>query len=327
MNSMLRRLTLPSFLLSLCLGCSGPKMLREGSLSVEARGDGFTVQYIETPYSTNRPRLRLEYETPGRATVLLPDGKRLREFRNVFDRDEVTVELPRLTSDKDFADLQLSVAVDRHGEPRREVPMRVRLRRIDAPGSPATEESPSTPLAISYPLWGFWRDLLDAPFTMLNRAGLTTARLGDNQPNAANALVIGGAAVGGAIGFKEGFDHGDSGMLEKGFYGGLGGVAGAVGGALLAVPVAGAYEWIVVPIQTALFRTAIDVDFVKREPYAVQSVGDASADAAAYDERLRSFSYFPNWRFVVQGETAVPSPRSIQIWVVDAIELGAAARD
>jgi hypothetical protein len=310
---------------ALVAGCSAPKTIELPPQPARAEAPPFRVEYAGTPHATGRPMLFFvlepEYATRHTRVEVIDSGnRRLESRRNVFRSDRFTVDLfrPGHPSD-DHAIEQLTIHLHRRGVTD-VYPLRVRLARHDVTAEPERVESPSLFLGITYPLWGFWRDLIDAPLTMLTRAGLTTARLGEPAPTAANALVFGGAFAGGAYFASKGFRNADN-FFEAGLYGGAFGFFGAAVGGAAAVVVAGAYEWIVVPIQTALFRTGIDLDFVKREPYVVFAGGDPYADAAEHERLLRSRSYFPNWRFLVRGETAVPSQRTIPLWIVEDLAI------
>ncbi len=310
------------------LGCSGPQMLTTPPQPTLVDGEGFTVEYVETPYKSSEPRLRVvedrpdaSGERPARVTVLGPNGKRLREFRNLFHRHEFAVQVPIDFKAGESYDARLTLVVDRPGEPDERMPLNLRLRRVECPTAPLENEDPSLFLGVTYPLWGFWRDLLDTPFTLLNRGGLQVERLGDNQINAANGLVMGGAAVGAALGAREGFRRGD-GAFEDFFYVGAGSFVGAVGGAVVGGIVAGVWEYVVTPIETVLFRCPLDLDLIKSEAYAVQTPADQGVDLEAYDKRLRSLSYFPNWRFGVRGHSLSASDRTRPVWIVEAMGLG-----
>lgn len=314
----------------LCVGCAGPQLLTVPQQPPLAQGDGFTVEYVETPYSTNRPRLLVREERadadgqrPAKVGVLGPNGQRLKKFKNLFRRREYSVEVPVDHQAGDVYDVRLTLLVERPGYPMERQGLLLRMRKIDTPTAPQVGDDTGTFAMVTYPLWGFWRDLLDTPFNALNRAGLTTARLGDNQMNAANALVLGGAAAGAMFGVREGFRRGD-GMFEDAFYVGAGSVVGGAFGAVVGGIVAGVWEWIVVPIETAIFRFPFDSDFIKREPYAVGVPVGEGVNLEAYDEQLRSKSYFPNWRFGVRGDSLYSSERSRPIWIVEHLGIGSA---
>lgn len=312
-------------------GCAGPQLLTTPQQAPVAHGDGFTIEYVETPYKSNRPRLLIREERadadgqrPARVRVLGPGGEGLKPFRNLFRRSEFAVEIPVDHRAGEAYDARLTLLVDRPGEPMQRQGLYIRLRKVDTPTAPLVGEDRGTFAMVSYPIWGLWRDLLDAPFTMFNRAGLTTARLGDNDMNAANALVVGGAAAGAMLGAREGFRRGD-GPFEDAFYVGAGSVVGGFAGAVVGVLVAGVWEWIVVPIETAIFRFPFDSDFIKREPYAVGVPVAEGIDLDLYTERFRSKAYFPNWRFGVRGDAFLPSERARPIWIVEHLGIGSDA--
>jgi hypothetical protein len=309
-------------------GCAGPQLLTTPQQAPLARGDGFSIEYVETPYATSRPRLLVREERadadgrrPARVRVLGPGGQGLRPYRNLFRRSEFAFEVPVDHRNGDAYDVRLTLLVDRPGEPLQRQGLYVRLRKVETPTAPLVGEDPGPFAMATYPIWGLWRDLLDAPFTAFNRAGLTTARLGDNDVNAANALVIGGAAAGAMLGAREGFRRGDS-FFEDAFYVGAGSVVGGFAGAMVGVIVAGVWEWIVVPIETAIFRFPFDHDFIKREPYAVPVPVGEGIDLDLYTERHRSKAYFPNWRFGARGDEFLPSDRARPIWIVEHLGIG-----
>jgi hypothetical protein len=320
-----------SLLLVACLsfaGCTGPQLLTTPQQPPLAQGDGFTIEYVETPHKTNRPRLVVKYgprdasgERPARVRVHGPGGERLKEFRNLFRRSEYAVEIPIDHKAGNAYDTKLTLIVDRSGQPVEQLALMVRLRAIDAPTAPLAPEDPSMFAAVTYPIWGFWRDLVDAPLTMFNRAGLSTSRLGDNNMNAANGMVLVGAFAGAALGAREGFSRGD-GPFEDAFYVGAGSVIGGIGGAVVGGIVAGVWDFIVVPVQTMVFRFPFDSDFLKLEPYASNVPVGEGVNLDEYSQRLRSRSYFPNWRFGVRGEELAPSDRSRPVWICEHLGIG-----
>lgn len=318
-------------LLVVCAGCSGPQMLYQPPESTRVQGDGYSITYIETPYATAKPRLLVRLEEPDAggerpAEVRVVDNfdRDLRRFRNVFDTDEYSFEVPFQVDEQggpDEMERALTLLVERFDGPPMKETLRVHLKRVEAMAAPMEAEDFSDFGAWTYVVWGSWRDLLDVPFTALTRAGLSTARIGDSEPNASNTLVLGGAAAGAMIGAYKGYKHADDHFLEQGFYAGAGSLAGAAIGAAAAVVFTGVFEFVLVPVATGLFRYPADSDFIKHEVNAVPVTGDDALDLAAYDATLRSRCYFPNWRYGVRRVQLVPAERSRSIWIVTELAI------
>lgn len=161
----------------------------------------------------------------------------------------------------------------------------------------------------TYVVWGLPRDLLDVPFTTLNRLGIgtyfTTEGCAPGKRNAMGSMVvIGGAAItGGIVGYAQGWGAAGPHIWQRSIYTNVYAVGGIAVGAGAGLAVTGAYGGVVVPIQTALLRSGFDTEYLKGN-HARLDVHDAWTEAAvaAYERHERSLAYFPNWRYGVRGE-------------------------
>lgn len=178
---------------------------------------------------------------------------------------------------------------------------------------PATHYEPASGFErATYVVWGLPRDVLDVPFTTLNRLGIgtyfTTEGCARGKRNAVGSkVVVAAAAITGAVvGFAEGWGAAGSHFWQRSIYTQLGSVAGLGLGAGAGLAATGAYGVVVVPLQTALLRSGFDDEFLKSN-HARLDVHDAwtEANVAAYARHERSLAYFPNWRYGVRGERRV----------------------
>lgn len=171
----------------------------------------------------------------------------------------------------------------------------------------------------TYVVWGLPRDVLDVPFTTLNRLGIgtyfTTEGCARGKRNAVGSKVVvaASAITGGVVGFAQGWGAAGPHFWQRSIYTQLGSVAGLGLGAGAGLAATGAYGVIVVPLQTALLRSGFDDEFLKSN-HARLDVHDAwtEANVAAYARHERSLAYFPNWRYGVCGERRVmPAAASV----------------
>lgn len=197
---------------------------------------------------------------------------------------------------------------------------------------PSMEHGSRSGLATwTYLVVGFPRDLLDVPFTTLNRLGFASFGnesdgYDDGRQSSASATLFttaywGGVWYGAIHGIRAAGPH-----LAKKFayatgYGVWHGlvVGGATAAGLLA------YVGIAVPSQTALLRAPYDDRYLKAKRPIVALEGDWTAESVANWERdERSYAYFPNWRFGVRGERRVlptANDNRIHVWVVRSLAL------
>lgn len=200
---------------------------------------------------------------------------------------------------------------------------------VELAAEPSTEYEPASSFQrASYVVWGFPRDLLDVPFTTLNRLGIgtyfTTEGCARGKWNAAGSkvVVVASAITGGVVGFAEGWGAAGPHIWQRSIYTQLGAFAGMALGAGAGFAATGAYGVVVVPIQTALLRSGFDDEYLKSN-HARLDVHDAWTEAAvaAYERHERSLAYFPNWRYGVCGERRVlPAARSLDAESPPAVE-------
>lgn len=188
---------------------------------------------------------------------------------------------------------------------------------VELAAEPSTEYEPASSFQrASYVVWGFPRDLLDVPFTTLNRLGIgtyfKTEGSAEGKWNAVGSkgVVVAAAITGGVVGFAQGWGAAGPHFWQRAVYTQYGSYLGVGVGAAAGLAVTGAYGVVVVPIQTALLRSGFDDEYLKGN-HARLDIHDAWTEGtvAAYERHERSLAYFPNWRYGVCGERRVmPAP-------------------
>ncbi len=144
-------------------------------------------------------------------------------------------------------------------------------------------------VATSYPIWGLPRDVIDVPFTGLNRIGLGSflSRDDTGRRYVKVSFVI-GQGIGGAVGIAVWMEHGYWAAILPSYAWWFGSFLGLITLDL-------GYGYVVNPLQVALLRTGVDTRFVKRADHLPAD----DPDAGTAEERERSRSFFPNWRYLV----------------------------
>lgn len=206
---------------------------------------------------------------------------------------------------------------------------------------PVMVATPRSALAVwTYPLWGFVRDVLDAPITAANQAGVllrpTWASVFDKpaRRNTTGLVVVAGSILVTVVVFyvfvapwyfSAGLSTSGLGVLHP--------IITAVRwiaslpvvmavGAALGLAVLGANEYVVGPAQTWLLRSGTGAS-VHRDvtPIELDRGWDAEA-LARYATWRRTFDYLPNWRYgahTVEFTSPPPPPPS---WTIDRVEPG-----
>jgi len=202
----------------------------------------------------------------------------------------------------------LHVLVDREGAPQQRFDVDVQLDDVQIALAPRVEErSRATWLAVTYPLWGLPRDLVDAPLTGLNRFGLGKIYDGQlfEEPlppviGLYGASSVVGLIVGAGWGFHEAGHH----YMQAYLYSTGGFIAGGALGFGAVAALDAAWGAIVNPLQVGLLRTGVDGEYVKTTSPRIEIDGEWSeADIRQYDTLLRSHAIFPNWKYVVNERT------------------------
>ncbi|MBK6939558.1 MAG: hypothetical protein IPH13_05015 [Planctomycetes bacterium] len=182
---------------------------------------------------------------------------------------------------------------------------------------PATTHEPASGFErATYVVWGLPRDLLDVPFTTLNRLGIGTyfttfgCEQGSKNARGSEAVIIAAAVTGGIVGFAQGWGAAGPHFFQRAVYTQYYSYFGAAVGAAAGFAATGAYGAAVIPLETALLRSGFDDAYLKGN-HARLDVHAAWTEAtvAAYERHERSLAYFPNWRYGVCGERRVmPAP-------------------
>lgn len=166
---------------------------------------------------------------------------------------------------------------------------------------------------ITYPLWGLWRDLLDVPFTALNRTGYGTVGEAEGGADSLVPTTWFMAIAGGVLVFALGWGVNI-----------LAGLVISALGLLVAFVVAFlgyfAYGYVGHPVQTALLRSGVDHAYIK--PGVNESEVVAVSTWAGIDRevrRIRAYAFFPNWRYGVHRIEMQGEPEDVVIWAVERL--------
>jgi len=180
----------------------------------------------------------------------------------------------------------------------------------DTPPSPViplpklvATDHPSTSRMATYLLWGLPRDLVDLPLTFLNRTGMSVERaLDKNDVSSGRIVVLGTAIVLAVAGALDGWAHANSHFYEQVFYADAFGVIYAGVGYVAGVALVAGFEFVVVPVQTAVLRTGLDHTYWKFDATRVElkDTDDALTVLVAHE---RSTCYFPNWQLGARRRT------------------------